>query len=342
MYHMRAAVMTEQRTLAPMDVPDPAPGAGEVLLEVTRCGICGSDLHMRDMPERFGTGCIIGHEIGGVVSQIGPGVGGWQRGDRVAAYHSVSCGSCANCLAGDEYMCTRAALLSLGLGAVPGGYAESIVVPVKTLFRVPDSVSDEEAALAEPLAIGMHGVVKAGVDPSVPTVVLGAGPIGAMSALALRFAGHEKIVLVEPNEYRRALMERLGFRAVGLDDVAAAVDAALGARPGAVLECSGNGRAAQLAIDLVGYRGRVVLQGRPSRPVEISQATVLIKEVELVGAVSCTEPEFAEAIGHLAAGRVPTKDLVTATVGLAGVNDMFDELLSPGNAHLKVLVDPRA
>jgi threonine dehydrogenase-like Zn-dependent dehydrogenase len=116
----------------------------------------------------------------------------------------------------------------------------------------------------------------------------------------------------------------------------------LGARPGAVLECSGNVRAAGLAIDLVGYRGRVVLQGRPSEPVPIPQATVLVKEVELVGAVSCTEDEFRQAIDHLAAGDVPAAELITATVGLGDVDEMFDQLLAPGNRHLKVLVAPAA
>jgi 2-desacetyl-2-hydroxyethyl bacteriochlorophyllide A dehydrogenase len=339
---MRAAIMAENRTLVSSDVDEGTPGAGQVRLTVTRCGICGSDLHMREMPERFPAGCIIGHEIAGVVAELGRDVAGWRVGDRVAAYHSVSCGECANCRAGDEYMCVDAANRSLGLGKVPGGYAESVVVPVATLFAVPDGVTDEQAALAEPLAIGLHGVNKAAIDPDVPVVVLGAGPIGVMSALGLSFGGHDRIVIVEPNEHRRRLAEQCGFVVVGLDDVDDAVRRALGARPGAVLECSGNVRAAGLAIDLVGYRGRVVLQGRPSGPVPIPQATVLVKEVELVGAVSCTEEEFSRAIEHLAAGDVPAAEIITATVGLAEVDSMFDELLAPGNPHLKVLVAPAA
>lgn len=340
---MRAAVMSESRVLEAREVDERPVTPGHLRLEVTRCGICGSDLHMREMVERFPAGCIIGHEIAGVVVDAGDSAGRWNVGDRVAAYHSVSCGECANCLIGDEYMCIRAATLSLGLGAVPGGYAANIVVPAATLFAVPDSVTDEQAALAEPLAIGMHGVNKANVQPETPTVVLGAGPIGAMTAIALRLRGHEQVVFVEPNEHRRRLMENIGFAAVGLDDVDAAVRSSLGGRrPGAVLECSGNSRAASLAVDLVDYRGRVVLQGRPSEPIQLSQAAVLVKEVELVGAVSCTEPEFQQAIDELAAGRVPDAGLITETVELDGVNAMFDELLSRGNSQLKVLVAPNA
>ena len=340
---MRAAVISERRALEVREVAEEPVPAGHVRLTVTRCGICGSDLHMREMTDRFPAGTIIGHEIAGTVSEVGPGAEGWAVGDRVAAYHSVSCGECANCQAGKEYMCLRAAGLSLGLGAVAGGYAESIVTPLATLFAVPDHVTDEEAALAEPLAIGIHGVHKARIGAEVPTVVLGAGPIGAMTAVALRLRGHEQIVVVEPNPRRRELMERLGFAAVGLADVESAVGRAMGgARPGAVIECSGNVRAAGLGVDLVGYEGRVVLQGRPSRPVEINQITALVKEVELVGAVSCTDTEFQQAIDYLAAGSVPSADLITATIGLSDIDAMFDELLDSGNGQLKVLVAPAA
>ena len=338
---MRAAVISESRKIVVRDVEEAPVTDGHVRLKVSRCGICGSDLHMPEMTERFPAGSIIGHEIAGTISEVGGGVEGWAVGDRVAAYHSVSCGQCENCLLGHEYMCLKAASLSLGLGAVAGGYAQSVVAPVRTLFSVPDHLTDDQAALAEPLAIGMHGVNKARIQPDIATVVLGAGPIGAMTALALRFNGHEKVVVVEPNPKRRALIEKLGFASVGLDDVDASVKKALGGvRPQAVIECSGNTRAASLAVELVGYEGRVVLQGRPSKPVEVSQVTIMVKEVEVVGAVSCTETEFQQAIDHIAQGSVPSADLITDTVGLDDVGAMFEQLLDSGNGQLKVLVAP--
>jgi len=337
---VRAAVISESRKIVVRDVEEAPVTDGHVRLTVSRCGICGSDLHMPEMTERFPAGSIIGHEIAGTISEVGGGVEGWSVGDRVAAYHSVSCGQCDNCLLGHEYMCVKAASLSLGLGAVAGGYAQSVLTPARTLFAVPDHVTDDQAALAEPLAIGMHGVNKARIDPDIATVVLGAGPIGAMTALALRFNGHDKVVVVEPNPKRRALIERLGFASVGLDGVDASVKRVLGVRPQAVIECSGNSRAASLAVELVGYEGRVVLQGRPSQPVEVSQVTIMVKEVEVVGAVSCTEAEFEQAIGHIASGSVPSADLITDTVGLEDVDAMFDQLLDSSNGQLKVLVAP--
>ncbi len=135
-------------------------------------------------------------------------------------------------------------------------------------------------------------------------------------------------------------METLGFPSVGLEDVDAAVKRVLGVRPQAVIECSGNARAASLAVELVGYEGRVVLQGRPSTPVELSQVTIMVKEVEVVGATSCTEAEFEQAIEHIANGSIPSADLITDTVGLDEVDAMFDQLLDSGNGQLKVLVAP--
>jgi threonine dehydrogenase-like Zn-dependent dehydrogenase len=255
-------------------------------------------------------------------------------------YHSVSCGHCDNCLAGNDYMCRRASALSLGLGVVPGGYAETVAAPTATLFAVAEHVSDDDAALAEPFAIALHGVNKAAIAPDTPTVVLGAGPIGAMTAVALRLRGHDNIVVVEPNVNRQEHMRQLGFRSFGLDDVVSTVTKALGGAPGAVLECSGGARAAGLAVDLVGYQGRIMLQGMPSKRVELSQSAILVKEVELVGAVSCTTAEFGEALDLLAAGSIPAASLITDTIELADVNRMFDELLTPGNAQLKVLVAP--
>jgi (R,R)-butanediol dehydrogenase/meso-butanediol dehydrogenase/diacetyl reductase len=272
-----ASVMSDDRKLVIGEVAERAIGPGLVRLTVTRCGICGSDLHMRANVERISTGCIIGHEIAGVVSEVAQDEQRWKVGDRVAVYHSVSCGSCANCRGGYEYLCVQAARLSLGLGVVPGGYAESIVVPVSTLYAVPATMTDEQSALVEPLAIGMHGVARARLDVGGPVAVIGAGTIGAMTALALRSEGHENILFVEPNENRRALMERLGFASVGLDGGVDEIVSLLGERPGAVFECSGNAAALAPAAELVGYRGRLVLQGLPKKPAELMQSALILQ-----------------------------------------------------------------
>ncbi|HCB06214.1 MAG TPA: alcohol dehydrogenase catalytic domain-containing protein [Nocardioides sp.] len=336
---MQAVVVTPERRLVVEELADPVLEPGTVMLRVERCGICGSDLHLRSEERIVAPGAVLGHEIVGTVLDVGAGVAGWAPGDRVASYHAVSCGTCERCTAGRPHMCAQALQLSLGLGTTQGGYAEQIVVPPVLLHAIPEHVSFDEAALTEPLAIGLHGVNQAEVAPGDTVCILGAGPIGTMLALALRVRGIDDVVLVDPNPFRREAAAALGFWAVDLDEVETAVTKVLGGTPRAVLEASGHITSPGLAVQLVGPTGRVVLQGRPPAPVEFDQRLVVSKELRIVGAVNCTAPEFAEALDHIAAGQVPV-EVVSDVISLAGADAMFDELLSPGNTHAKVLLDP--
>jgi threonine dehydrogenase-like Zn-dependent dehydrogenase len=338
---MKAAVVSRERRLVVEDLADPELLPGTVRVAVERCGICGSDLHLRADERIVTPGAVLGHEIVGTVAEVGPDVTSWTSGIRVASYHAVSCGECERCLGGRPHMCARALQLSLGLGTTQGGYAEQIVVPEALLHRVPDHVTLDEAALTEPLAIGLHGVHMAEVEPGDTVCVLGAGPIGTMAALALRVRGIDDVVLVDPNPFRRKAATDLGFWAVDLPDALTSVTKVLGGSPRAVMEASGHPTSPALAVELAGPGGRVVLQGRPGVPVEVSQQLVVSKELRVVGAVNCTAPEFAEALGHIAEGRVPV-EVVSDVIPLAEADAMFDELLAPGNTHAKVLLDPTA
>lgn len=336
---MRAVVISAERHLVATDIPDPQMVDGAVMVRVIRCGICGSDLHARSN-ERYPAGCVLGHEIVGEIVETAPGVEDWEAGQRVALYHAVACGECTMCKAGNTHMCLDALGTSLGLGAVQGGYAEFIVVPTAVLHTIPDRLSYDHAALAEPLSIAMHGVNKAHVEPDDRVCILGAGPIGAMAACALRVQGVSRIVVVDPNERRRAKMIEMGFSVVDLDGVHEAVTAALGDKPDVVLECSGHVTATGLAVELAAYQGRVVLQGVPREPISLSQFAVVQKEVDIVGAASCTPVEFAAALGDLATGRIPADDLITGVIPFDRAEATFDALLTGGNAHIKVLLDP--
>jgi threonine dehydrogenase-like Zn-dependent dehydrogenase len=158
--------------------------------------------------------------------------------------------------------------------------------------------------------------------------------------MGLQLRGHKNVVVVEPNEHRRERAEGLGFATASPDGAVDAVRTELGERPAVVFECSGAAAAVSLAVDMLDYHGRIVLLGRPMAPVPLPQAGVLVKELEIVGAVSCTAEEFREAIEHLASGAVDAGSIVTATVGLSEIDDAFEDLLAPSSRHLKVLVDP--
>jgi 2-desacetyl-2-hydroxyethyl bacteriochlorophyllide A dehydrogenase len=337
---MKAAVVSQERRLVVDELEDPELLPGSVRLKVDRCGICGSDLHLRHDERIVAPGAVLGHEIVGSILEVGEGVTAWTSGQRVASYHAVSCGECERCRTNRPHMCAKALQLSLGLGTVQGGYAERIVVPETLLHAIPDHISFDEAALTEPLAIGLHGVNKARVEPGEDICILGAGPIGAMAAWALRTRGVDNIVLVDPNPHRRAAIQAMGFAAVDLDSVADSVVRVLGRQPHVVFEASGHVTSPGLAVELVGPSGRVVLQGRPPAPVAIDQRLVVSKEVSVVGAVNCTEDDFSEALGHIAAGKLELADLVTDVIALDEADAMFDTLLSPAHTSGKVLLAP--
>jgi 2-desacetyl-2-hydroxyethyl bacteriochlorophyllide A dehydrogenase len=337
---VRALRVSDERRLEPGELPDPEPGEGEVAVDVAFCGICGSDLHMLPSPV-ISPGSVMGHEFSGRVAAIGPGVEGWEVGERVAVLPGHPCGECPNCASGNEHLCIQMPVRGHGLGGRQGGFAERIAVHAETLFRLPDSVSDEQGALVEPLAVGVHAARISGADPVEPACVLGAGPIGVMTAIALRASGFERIVVVEPGERRRERIERLGFDAVPLEGVHEGVLAALGGQlPAAVFECAGHPDALGLAVELVRSAGVVLAAGVLEEPVELNQLLVIIKEARIQGAFAYVREDFDRAIELLAAGEVPTEELITEVAPLERGQELVDELRRPGTEQLKVLLKP--
>lgn len=329
----RAIAVTEDRTLAVVDREVPDPGPGQVVVDVAYCGICGSDFHVRDSPQ-FPAGAVPGHEFTGRIGALGAGVDGWSVGDRVAVLPFGQCGECEICRAGQEQVCPHALPNAIGLAPTrPGAYAERVLVDAPMLFAVPDALSDEAAALVEPLAVAVHAVAKGAPAPGAPVAVIGAGPIGLLTALVLRAYGHDELVVVSRNPARAAVAEGLGLRTAAPDDE-------LGLRPAVVFECAGPAPAAALALSLVPPLGRVVLVGFAFEPLALPGPEIVIKEAEIVGAVIYRRRDFAEAIELLVSGRVPSAGVVSEVVDLARAEEMFGALRSPGNALVKVLLKP--
>jgi (R,R)-butanediol dehydrogenase/meso-butanediol dehydrogenase/diacetyl reductase len=339
---MRAIAIADDRSLVPVELEERALEPNEARVQVAFCGICGSDIHMRPSPA-VPTGAVMGHEFSGTVSELGSGVKGFSAGDRVAVYPFASCEECPNCLRGDLHVCQQAATTGLGLGQNPGAYAESVVVADSMLVRLPEELSLEHGALVEPLAVGLHGVTIGEAEPGDRCVVIGAGPIGLMTALSLRARGIDQVIVIERNERRQERIRSFGFDALGLDDVHMNVLEAFGGDlPDVVFECAGNPAAPQLAIELVRSRGVIVLLGVLEEPVEISQLVVLIKEAQLRASFAYRREEFEEAVDLLVAGEVPGDRLITGTAPLEQAQEMFEQLEDPGTEQIKVLLSPAA
>ena len=327
---MRAVRQVEAGRLEVFETDPPVPADGEVLIRVSACGICGSDLSSFKMGLFDG---VPGHELAGVIDAVGPAAGGWRVGEAVGIDPHVPCGECDQCRSGNEHRCVDAMTRK---SVRPGGFAELIAAPLRVVRKLPAGLPPEVACLAEPLAVALHGVNRAGLRDGEDAIVVGLGSIGLLAVAALRARGAGRIVGIDPVEPRRKLALDLGAAAVyesGGD--------ARGSLQGVpvVLECSGRASSLPLAIDLAASGGRVSLLGIALAEVTLVPVMWIIHEVTVSGCINSTAEEYTEALGILSAnpklGRI-----VTRRVPLDGVPEAFEALLHPSTDG-KVVVDPR-
>ncbi len=335
---MRAVTVAEDRRLVAVECPAPEPDPGQVVVEVSYCGICGSDLHFREVPELFPPGTVPGHEFSGRIIAVGDRVRGWSAGDRVCVLPFGQCGECAACRAGNEQVCPHAVSNGVGLGTGrPGAYAAQVVVDERMLFSLPDSVDDRAGTLVEPLAVAIRAVDQAGVAPDEPVLVLGAGPIGLLTALVLRHRGIRRIVVCSRNPARAQRAAALGLDTVSIAEVAQTPPAD---SPACVFECAGTPAAAQLAVQMLRPLGRLLLVGLSLTPLDLPAPAIVIKELEIRGVIAYRRAQFQAAIDLLAAGAIPVGELITEIVPLVEAEAAFQSLTARGSEMLKVLLAP--
>jgi (R,R)-butanediol dehydrogenase / meso-butanediol dehydrogenase / diacetyl reductase len=335
---MRAGAFTQQNVVSIIEVAESTAGPGEVVLKVHNCGICGSDLHA----VQFGTlrpGSIMGHEFCGEVYEVGAGVRGFKVGERVASLPWITCGECEACARGEGDHCRRNRVL--GLGQLPGGYAEFVMCGERSLLKLPDNVSSREGALVEPLAVGLHGVNRAGIKPGTGCVVMGAGPIGLAALTWCKAKGANPIIVSELATGRADLALKLGATEIVNPKQQKPADRMrelTGHPPELVIECIGVKGTLGAAIDIAATHGRVVVIGACMEPDTIVPMKCLMKEVSVEFAIGYTKAEFEETIEALASGRVNAQSMITDIIGLDEVPAMFDALRKPGK-RAKVLVE---
>ena len=333
---MRAAVFQGlHKPLVIEELPDPTPGAGEVVVKVGRCGICGSDLHMSEDPA-FGKqrGDVFGHEFAGEVVALGKGVEGLVKGDLVSVVPLRSCGHCPSCLAGEPAWCAE-------MGLQGGGYSDYAVTTARQCVRLPASASLADGAIIEPLAVALHGVVLSGLKPGNKVAVLGAGPIGLAVAFWARRMGATEVIVTDLNrshEQRALEMGATGFVA-GAEGVVEAVDRKLGGKADIVFECVGLPGLIAQAVEHVKVKGTVAVLGLCTRPDSWVPFVGLSKEVRIQTSAFFTVPEYQAALDALNAGAAEPRHLITDTIPLDAVPETF-EALKKRTHQCKVLIAP--
>lgn len=343
---MSAVVYQRKGELTVEDIPVPAVGPGDVLIEVSHCGVCGSDLHM--VLDGWGRkGAVEGHEWSGVVVAIGDGVTGWNVGDHIVGGPSPRCGECEPCRTGHPSLCMKRGTPGMGDGGHQGAYARYIRQRENEIKRIPEGLSLRDAALAEPLAVALHGITNSGIQPGERALVLGAGPIGALTIAALRALGVYDIKVSEPAPVRQDLARRLGAKVVigpdelevpGPFDPGAIVSDAVDV----VLECSGHGDAMEAGLAQLKRRGRLVLVGAGMASPRFDPNRILLNELSITGAFCYDADGFERSLALLASGKLPLKELIDPVdVPLTGTLDAMQALAS-GQIAAKVLIAPGA
>lgn len=339
---MLAAVYKGDRIIAVEEMPVPAVGPAQVLLQVSHCGVCGSDLHT--LYEGWGSpGSVAGHEYSGVVVAAGADVDGWQVGDAAVGGPRRGCGRCARCAQGRTNLCVSRP--RIGLDPFAGAFAGFKLIDAECLYRVPVGLDLRTAALTEPVAVALHGIRKAMPTPTDRVLVTGAGPIGLLHVSILRSMGVTGITVSEPAPIRQERARRLGADCVtepdGLVQPQWPMD--LVAAPFQVaFECSGNSEAMENALANIDVGGTLVLSGTGMRRPRFDPNRIILNELTVTGTVEYTPADYADSLDLLASGRLPTDDLIEPEDQPLSRLQWVLAQLSDGQIPGKVMVVPRA
>jgi L-iditol 2-dehydrogenase len=347
---MRALVVSAPNEFAVQEVERPRPGPFEVLCKVRAVTICGTDPHIIQghYPGFWPTSwpLVPGHEWCGDVVEVGEGAAalGWTAGTRVAGTSHAACGYCRRCVEGRYNICENFGVEGLhaqyGHNA-DGAYAEYVVHSIKSVFAVPDELSDEEAAMLDPTAIALHTVVRGAQRPGDTVVVVGPGVMGLLVAECALALGAGRVIVVGRGQ-RLAKAAELGHEVVDFtagDPVAAVRELTDGAGADVVLECSGAADAVGECVGMTRKGGRIAAIGIPMDDARIPMRRLVLDEIDLVG-VRAAAGEMPRAIALVAAGRIRLEELITHRFALADFAEAYGTFTERRGGALKVVVTP--
>ena len=340
---MKAVAIKDVKQFEIKEIPEPNPDGKKVIIEVSKTGICGSDIHywVNGEPK----GLVMGHEFSGVVLDPGDRLD-LIKGDRVTALPISPCGKCEACQNGDVQFCPETWNQAVGLSVDnPGGLTSKIAVRSDMVIKVPDNIQDEEVAMVEPLAVGLHAAHLGRIAVGDDVLVIGAGIIGLASAEFAKKEGASYVAITETNKAR-------GEKAVDLkvaDEYYDATDKDLVSKLMAktnggfdvVIECVGNGAAVNSALSLVKPGGIVVLVGVATDAVPTYTVMAVMKELVVQGAIAYTYNEFKSCIDLISRKQVDVLKFVDDIVPLERVQEAYERLTSGTDAAVKILVDPK-
>lgn len=339
---MKACAIKGVRQFEIKEIKEPVSDGKKVIIDVLKSGICGSDIHywVNGEPK----GLVMGHEFCGRVVDPGDRLD-LQVGDRVTALPISPCGECEACRKGEVQYCSKTWSEALGLSIDnPGGLTSRIAVRSDMVIKVPDDMKDEEVAMVEPTAVGLHAAHLGRIAVGDDVLVIGGGIIGLVSAMFAKLEGASRVILTETNEERGRKSVKLGvadewYNALDSDLVPKMTEKTHGGFD-VVIECVGNSAAVNSAITLVKPGGIVVLVGVATDALPTYTVMAVMKELVVQGAIAYTYDEFKSCIDLIADRKLNVMKFVDDVVPLDGVQKAYERLTNGKDSAIKIIVDP--
>ena len=339
---MRCVMIEDVKKFKVSSIEEPKVQRGKVLIDVLKCGICGSDIHYWVSGEPVGL--VMGHEFSGAVVDNG-GREDLKVGDRVTALPISPCDECSACLSGNHQYCSKTWADAVGLSLTnPGALSSRISVRSDMVVKLPDTVSDIEGSLVEPTAVSLHATSLANIKVGDKVLIVGGGIIGLLCAMFAKMEGASYVAISEVNKKRGEKAVELGVA----DEFFDAKDTNLinktniitGGGFDIVLDCCGNSPAVSTSIMAVKPGGVVILVGVSLGTVTIPSVVAVMRELTIKGAIAYTKEDFQTCIDLIASKKIDVLKFVDDEVGLDRVQEAYERLTSGNDSAVKIIVDP--
>lgn len=335
---MKALLLTAYKQMEVADFPIPTIGPDEVLVRVKACGICGSDVHGYDgSTGRRVPPLVMGHEAAGLVADVGSNIHDLREDDRVTFDSTVSCNQCVYCRRGQVNLCDNRQVLGVSTGEYRrhGAFAEYVAVPRHIVYRLPSSLSFEQAAMIEAVSVAVHAINLTPIALGDTAVVVGTGMIGLLALQALRLKGCGRIIAVDIDDAKLDMARRLGADET-INSRTATVPQAVA---DVAVEAVGATQPIQTAIASVRKGGSVTLIGNVTPTVDLPLQSVVTRQIRLIG--SCASAgEYPACIELLARGAIRVEPMITARASLDQGVEWFERLYSREPNLMKVILEP--
>lgn len=339
---MKAAVWYGGKDVRIEDLPDPHVNKNEVLVKVKSSGICGSDVHaFEGRSKRRVPPLVMGHEFAGVVAETGAGVQSLENGDRVVVEPKISCGRCEACRNGESNICSELRFIGLH---VPGAFAEYVSVPAGSCYRLPDTISFDEASLIEPLSVSRHAVDITSTKAGGNLLIVGSGVVGLLIMMVAKTRTGCDVFVSDIIDYKLDLAKKLGANSVinsrREDPVKKVKELTNGKGVDAVIEAVGIQDSLQLALAAVKSGGHVTITGLQAQTVQIDVMRLVTNEITIRGDYLYTRGDFETSLDLITNGNVQLKPLITHTFSLTDIGKAVDVVTDASKEHVKILLRP--